>query len=152
MDDQVTLPAYADQVREMIRHDRNDEAIAICKHVLNYYPKYIDAYRQMGEAYLEKGDDDSAKDLFRRVLSADPENFVAYTGLSIIFERQHLIDEAIWHLERAYELAPGNADLQEELLRLYNEAKVKAHPRLKLTPGALGRIYAQEGLYAQALA
>lgn len=151
MDDQVTLPAYTDEVRELIKHDRNDEAIALCKHILTHYPKYIDAYRQIGEALLEKGDLDSAKDLFRRVLSADPENVVAYTGLSIIFERQQLIDEAIWHLERAYELAPGNPELQKELLRLYNEADVKAHARLKLTPGALGRIYAQEGLYAHAL-
>ncbi|MBI5035206.1 MAG: tetratricopeptide repeat protein [Chloroflexi bacterium] len=151
MDDQVTLPAYTDEIRELIKQDHNDEAIAHCKHILAHYPKYIDAYRQMGEAYLEKGDLDSAKDLFRRVLSADPENIVAYTGLSIIFERQQLINEAIWHLERAYELAPGNADLQKELLRLYNEADIKAHARLKLTPGALARIYAQEGLYAHAL-
>src|SRR5919108_2035844 len=118
VEDQVTLPAYTDQVREMIKHDRNDEAIALCKHVLTHYPKFIDAYRQMGEAFLEKGDLENAKDLFRRVLSADPENVVAYTGLSIGFERQHLIDEAIWHLERAYELDPGNSELQKELLRL----------------------------------
>lgn len=151
MDDQVTLPAYADQVRELIRHERNDEAIAICKHILIFHPKYIDAYRQIGEAYLEQGDLDNAKDLFRRVLSADPENVVAYTGLSMVFSSQQLINEAIWHLERAYELAPGNVELQKELLRLYNEVDIQPHNRLKLTSAALGRIYAQEGLFAHAI-
>ena len=152
VDEQVTLAAYTDQVRELIRHDRNDEAIAICKHILGHFPKCVDAYRQMGEAYLEKGDAESAKELFRRVLSADPENIFAYTGLSIVFERQQLIDEALWHLERAYELAPGNLELQKELLRLYNETGEKTRTRLKLTPGGLGRIYAQESLDAHALA
>lgn len=151
MDDQITLTAYADQVRELIRHKRTDEAIAICKHILRFYPKYIDAYCQMGEAYLEQGDHESAKDLFRRVLSADPENMVAYVSLATIFEREYVINEAVWHMERAYELAPGNPDLQQELVRLYNAIDMKAHQRAKLTPGALARIYAQEGLFGQAL-
>jgi len=151
VDDQVTLSAYADQVRELIRHDRNDEAIAICKHILRYHPKYVDAYRQMGEAHLEQGNYDQAKDLFRRVLSADPENAIAYVGLATIFEQEHVIHEAVWHMERAFELAPGNSELQTELVRLYNAMDIKAHARAKLTPGALGRIYAQEGLFGQAV-
>ncbi len=151
MDDQITLTAYADQVRELIRHERTDEAIAICKHILRFYPKYLDAYRQMGEAYLERGDHESAKDLFRRVLSADPENMVAYLGLATIFEQEYVINEAVWHMERAYELAPGDPDLQQELVRLYNAMDMKAHLRAKLTPGALARIYAQEGLFSQAI-
>jgi len=151
VDDQITLTAYADQVRELIRHERTDEAIAICKHILRFYPKYIDAYRQMGEAYLERGDHASAKDLFRRVLSADPENMVAYVGLATIFEQEYVINEAVWHMERAYELAPGDPDLQQELVRLYNAMDMKAHLRAKLTPGALARIYAQDGLFSQAI-
>ena len=151
MDDQITLTAYADQVRELIRHERTDEAIAICKHILRFYPKYIDAYRQMGEAYLERGDHESAKDLFRRVLSADPENRVAYIGLAIIFEQEYVPHEAVWHMERAYELMPGDSEVQQELVRLYNTVEMKAHLRAKLTPGALARIYAQEGLFSQAV-
>ena len=151
MDEQVTLTAYADQVRELIRNDRNDDAIAICKHILRYYPKYLDAYRQLGEALLEKGRQEEAKDLFRRVLSADPENVAAYAGLAVILEQEQLVAEATWHMERAYELSPANLALHQELHRLYYELDGRPRARLKLTPGALARLYIQEGLYAQAI-
>ena len=150
MDDLVTLEAYADENRALIHNNRNDEAIAICKHILHYYPKHIDSYRQMGEAHLEKDELDSAVDLFRRVLSADPENVIAYVGLATVFEKQHLIDEAVWHLERADELEPGNFEIHKELLRLYSEAG-KPRQRLKLGPAGLARLYDQEGLYSQAI-
>jgi tetratricopeptide (TPR) repeat protein len=150
VDDQVTLEAYAEENRALIHNSRNDEAIAICKHILNYYPKHIDSYRQMGEAFLEKEEYDYATDMFRRVLSADPENVIAYVGLASIFEQQHLIEEAVWHLERANEITPGNFEIQKELLRMYSEA-AKPRQRVKLSPAGLARLYDQEGLYSQAI-
>jgi tetratricopeptide (TPR) repeat protein len=148
--DQVTLSAYADEIRELIKHDRNDEAIAICKHILRFYPKHIDSARQMAEALLEKGDLDGAQDLFRRVLSADPENVIAYVGLAAIFEEKQLMDEALWHMERAFELSPSHSEIHRELLRLHGINTPRQKARLKLTPGALARLYAHQGLLAQA--
>ncbi len=150
MDDQVTLTAYADQIRELIHHDRNDEAITLCRHILQFYPKCIDTVRQMAEACLEKHELDAAQDLFRRVLSADPENAVAYIGLASIFEERQLTDEAVWHMERAFELSPAHPEIHKELLRLQTVNSRKARARLKLTPGALARLYAYQGLLAQA--
>ncbi|HEX7587331.1 MAG TPA: tetratricopeptide repeat protein, partial [Anaerolineae bacterium] len=150
MDDLVTLEAYADENRALIRNGRTDEAVAICKHILNYYPKHIESYRQMGEAYLEKENLDPAVDLFRRVLSADPENVIAYVGLATVFEKQHLLDEAAWHLERADEMEPGNFEIHKELLRMYSEAG-KPRQRLKQSAAGLARLYDQEGLYSQAI-
>ena len=150
MDDLVTLEAYADENRALIHNGRNDEAIAICKHILYYYPKHIDSYRQLGEAFLEKEEYDNATDMFRRVLSADPENGIAYVGLASIFEQQHLIEEAVWHLERANEITPGNFEIQKELLRMYSEA-TKPRQRVKLSHTGLARLYDQEGLYSQAI-
>ena len=145
MDEQVTLTGYADQIRELIRNDRNDEAVAICMHILRYYPKYVDAYRQLGQALLEKGQLDDAKEVFRRVLSADPESVVAYAGLAVILEQEHLVAEAAWHMERAYELAPSNAELHNELYRLYHEVDGRPRARLELTPGALARRFSPSG-------
>ena len=150
MDDQVTLEAYADENRALIHNDRNDEAIAICKHILRYFPKQVESYCQLGAAFLEKGEYANATDVFQRVLSADPENVTAHVGMASVLEQRHSIDEAIWHLERANEITPGNFEIQKELLRLYSEAG-KPRSRLKLTPAGLARLYDQEGLYAQAI-
>ncbi len=105
----------------------------------------------LAEATFEKGDQDSAAELYRRVLSADPEDPVAYTSLATIFQRQGLISEAAWHLERAYELVPDNMQTRKDLLRLYAERDGKYPSRLRLTPGALARLYFREGLFTQAI-
>jgi tetratricopeptide (TPR) repeat protein len=151
VDDQVTLKSYVDEVRLDIHSGRHDDAIELCQHILHYYPKHLDSYRLMAEASLEKGEIENALGLFRRVLSADPENVVAYAGLALIYQQQTLGEEALWHLERAYELAPTNLDLRERLLRLHAEVNHKPKLRLKLTSGGLARLYVQEGLYYQAI-
>src|SRR5512143_3432905 len=150
VDDQVTLKVFVDEVRSHIHSGRYDDALAICQHILRYYPKHLDSYRLMAEASLAKGENENALELFRRVLGADPENVVAYTGLALIYQEQSLGSEALWHMERAYELAPTNLDIRERLLRLHADVDRKPRVRLKLTPGALARLYVQEGLYYQA--
>ncbi|MBI5305315.1 MAG: tetratricopeptide repeat protein [Chloroflexi bacterium] len=150
MEDRVTLTAYADEIRELIHHDRNTEAIALCRHILRFYPKCVDTIRQVAEACLEQHEYDAAQDLFRRVLSADPENAVAYVGLASIFEERQLMDEAVWHMERAFELSPAHPEIHKELLRLHTLNSRKTRARLKMTPGALARLYAYQGLLAQA--
>lgn len=151
MADAVTLSAYGDEIEELIAIDRTDEAITLCKHILHYYPKHIDTYRLMAEAMFKRGDLEGAQELFRRVLSADPENVVAYARLATIFEKQHQRAEVLWHLERAYELAPTHPEIRTQLLHLYNEIEGEPRERLKLTPGALARLYVQEGLFSQAI-
>ncbi len=151
MSDEVTLGTYTDQITNLIRENLNDEAIAHCRHLLRCYPKHVGTYRLMAEASLEKGDLEGARELFYRVLSADPEDVVSYAGLAILLEQLHLVDQAVSHLERAYELAPTNPEIRKELLRLYSEAGGKPRNRLKLTSGALARLYVQQGLYSQAI-
>lgn len=146
---QVTLTAVSDEIRTLIESERHEDAIALCQHVLRYFPKHLDTYRQMAEATLQKGDLAGARDLFGRVLSADPENLVAYTGLATVFEKQHLLDEAYWHLERAHELAPADLDIRQELQRLSSELN-RSRGRLKLTSAGLARLYAAQGLFTHA--
>ncbi len=150
MSDQVTVSATTDEIRKLIQSEQHGTAIALCQHILRYFPKHIETYRQMAEATLEKGDLEGARELFGRVLSADPENTVAYAGLAIVFEQQHLTDEAFWHLERAHELAPANLEIRQELVRLSAELEGKSRTRLKITPGGLARLYEAEGLFTQA--
>ncbi len=148
---EITLREYCDQARKLIRDESYDRAIAICRHILKHYPKHLRSYRLMGEASLERGDYVEAANLFKRVLSADMEDVVVYAGLGIVYDEEGAVDEAIWQLERAFELTPGNAEIRRELQRLYALRDGEAPPKLKLTPAALGRLYLREGLYQRAI-
>lgn len=148
---QVLLQDYVEKMREHLSAGRYSDALTLGQHILQHYPKHLETYRLLAEASLESNDLHSAADLFQRVRSADPESIVALVGLSIVYEHRDELDQAIWHLERAFEIQPANSELRQELLRLYQERDGAPRERLKLTPGGLARMYAREGLYPQAV-
>jgi len=148
---EVGLGEYCDEVKELIKAQFIDEAIAICRHILERFPKYIMPYRLLGEAALEREEYDEAASLFTRVLGANPEDVIAHVGLAVVHDEKKELEEAIWHLERAFELAPGNTQIRQELKRLYGEREGVEPPRVKLTPAALARLYLREGLYDRAI-
>ena len=62
------------------------------------------------------------------------------------------LDQAIWHMERAFDIAPSNALIQGELRRLYARRDGESPDRIPLTRDALARMYAQGDLNAEAIA
>ncbi len=148
---EIGLGEYCDEVKGLIKAQSIDEAIIICRHILERFPKYIMPYRLLGEAALEREEHDEAASLFTRVLGANPEDAIAHVGLAVVHDEKKELEEAIWHLERAFELAPGNTEIRQELKRLYGEREGVEPPRVKLTPAALARLYLREGLYDRAI-
>ena len=149
---EISLGVYCAEVEELIGSGACDEAIAACQHILGHHPKYIEAYCLLGRACLEKGEYSEAADLFKRVLSADPENLTARSGLSRVHEEEGRLDEAIWQMERAFELAPYQEAIRNQLRLLHTRRDGIEAPRIKLTRGALGRLYTRDGLLQQAIA
>ena len=146
-----TLRDYCQEARWLLEADRHNEAIALCQEVLQYFPQHLGMYRLLGQAFLAVGNYEGAADFFRRVLSADPEEAVAYAGLAMTHEEDGHLEEALWHWERAIELAPDQEEIREALQRLRSRREGGEKPRVKLTRGALGRLYAREGLRQQAI-
>ncbi|MFC2023878.1 tetratricopeptide repeat protein, partial [Chloroflexota bacterium] len=138
--------------QDLLLDGRYDEAIVHCRHILSQYPRHIETYCLLGEACLEKGAYDQAKEFFQRALSADPENLMARVGMGLIEAEQGTLPEAIWHMMRAYELAPGNTQVAQELRKLYLKRDGEAKERIELTRGALGRLYARSALFTRAAA
>ena len=85
-------------------------------------------------------------------LSAIPDDFISNVGMSIIREDENNLDAAIWHMELAYEAQPANIAIQDELRRLYGRRDGMQPPKVRLTRGALARMYAKGGLFDQAIA
>lgn len=148
----ISLRTYNREIEDLIDHGREDQAIAHCLHIIKFYPKHIDTYRQLGKAYLEGQRYSDAADILQRVLSSFPDDFVSHVGMSIIREDEGNLDAAIWHMERAFDSQPANNAIQAELRRLYGRRDGVEPPNVRLTRGALSRMYIKGNLYPQAVA
>ena len=147
----ITLRAYNRDIEGLVDSGQIEEAAAHCRHILQYFPKHIGTYRLLGKAFLESQNYADAADIFHRILSAVPDDFVSHVGMSIIREDENNMDAAIWHMERAFETQPANATIQDELRRLYGRRDGLEPPKVRLTRGALARMYAKGHLYDQAI-
>jgi tetratricopeptide (TPR) repeat protein len=148
----VSLRIYNREIERLVEQGQNDEAIAHCRHILKTFPKHLETYRLLGKAYLEARRYAEAVDIFGRLLMAAPDDFVAHVGLSIIRDEEGKLDDAIWHMERAYEVQSSNAAIQGELQRLYGRRDGMEPPKVRMSRGALARIYVHGELYPQAIA
>jgi competence ComEA-like helix-hairpin-helix protein len=148
----IPLRQYNREIEGLIDTGQLDEAVAHCRHILESFPKHIATYRLLGKAYLEQQRFGDAADIFQRVLSSVPDDHVANIGLSIIREDEGNLDAAIWYMERALEAQPSNAAIKDELRRLYGRRDGIEPPKVRLTRGALARMYSRGGLYDQAIA
>jgi competence ComEA-like helix-hairpin-helix protein len=147
----ISLRSYNKEIEHLIDQGQVDEAIGHCMHILQSVPKHLGTYRLLGKALLESKRYSDATDIFQRILSAVPDDFVANVGMSIIRENEKNLDMAIWHMERAFENQPANAVVQDELRRLYGRRDGIEPPKIRLTRGALARMYVRGHLYRQAI-
>lgn len=149
MPEEIDLETYCEEIDSLIREGRSDEAIAAARHILSFHPKFIEAYRLLGKAYLEKGELANAANMFLRVLGADPEDFIAYVGLVDVYKTEDKIEQAIWFLERAIDLEPARKELRKELETLYRALGItELVPHYTLA--GLARTYFRSGLLEQA--
>ncbi len=147
----ITLRAYYREIEAMLDRSQFDEAVAHCHHILKIYPKNLAVYRLLGKTLLEAKRYGDATDVFSRALAAAPSDFVSHVGMSLIRDEENRLDDAIWHMERAFEAQPSNAAVQSELQRLYTRRDGSAPPRIRMTRGALAHMYVKGELYPQAI-
>lgn len=147
----VSLREYNREIEGLIESGRIDEALSHCQHSLKTFPMYIETYRLLGKALLEVRRYGDAADIFQRILMAVPDDFVAHVGMSIIRDDEAKVDEAIWHMERAFEIQPSNPAIQSELKRLYGRRDGIEPRKVRLTRDALANMYTQGELYNQAI-
>jgi tetratricopeptide (TPR) repeat protein len=147
----IALRVYNREIESLIEGGQLDEAIAHCQHILKTFPMYVETYRMLGKAHLEGRRYTDAADIFLRILQAVPDDFVAQVGMSIIRDDENNLDEAIWHMERAFEVQPSNSAIQGEMRRLYGRRDGVEPPKIRLSRDALANMYAQGELFNAAI-
>ena len=148
----VSLRGYNRDIGTLIDQGQLEEAVGHCNHILKTFPKHLETYQLLGKAYLEAKRYKDASDVFTRLLAAIPNDFVAHVGMSMIGDETNNLDDAIWHMERAFEAQPSNTAVQSELQRLYGRRDGVQPPKIRMTSGALANVYMQGELYPQAIA
>ncbi len=146
----IELEAYITEINEILKAEKNDEAVAHCRHILDYFPKNLAVYRALGKGLLELGRLEDAADIFYRVLGVVPDDFVAHVGMAVIGKEQEDFDRSIGHMERAFEAQSSNTAIQSELKQLYGRRDGVEPTKIRLTSGALARLYYKGGNYTQA--
>jgi tetratricopeptide (TPR) repeat protein len=148
----IALRAYNREIENQIDNNQLEEAVAHCRHILITYPKHLETYRLLAKAYLEIQKYTDALDILQRVLSVSPDDFIAHIGMSIVRENENNVDAAIWHMERAFDIQPSNNAVQDELKRLIGRKEGIEPAKIRLTRGALVRMYLRGNLFTQAIA
>ncbi|MDP2995810.1 MAG: hypothetical protein Q8N46_11895 [Anaerolineales bacterium] len=148
----VSLRVYNREIEGMIEGGLLDESVAHCLHILKTFPMHVETYRLLGKSFLEARRYTDAADIFQRALMAVPDDFVAHVGMSIIRDDEGKLDDAIWHMERAFEDQPSNPAIQSELRRLYGRRDGVEPPKIRLSRDALANMYSKGELFNQAIA
>ncbi|WP_448543654.1 tetratricopeptide repeat protein [Roseiflexus sp.] len=148
---QMSLQAAFDQTRQWLETNDLDRAIGMAQHILETYPKCLEARQMLGEAFLSNRQYEQARIEFEKVLSFDPEHIPALVGLGMTSERLGQLSSAITAFERALEIKPDLPELRSQLLRLYTEAWGSEYAHLRLSRVGLARLYAKGHMLPQAI-
>gem|GEM_PF-890538 len=148
---EISLKAYFAKLNNLLGVSSADEVIQHSRHILQSYPKNVTAYRFLGRALVLSGRWDEGREALRRVLSVYPDDYIAHLGLSEANERLGHPDEAIWHLERAYEQNSNNRDVIEALRNLYRRYRNVENLKMQLTSAAVARQNLRSKNYTQAI-
>ncbi len=143
----ASLGSHVEAARSALLSEDYDATARLCLRILDHFPRHVETYALLAEAYRELGLRDEAEDLFRRVVSADPEHIVARWGLSLLCEARGDLRQAASHIQVAVDLAPNVPALRPELQRLTRGAADGSQP----TPAGLARFWSKAGLADRAL-
>jgi len=106
-----------------------DRALELCTAGLERHPDYVSAHIVFGRCLIDQKNDSGASEVFRKVLSLDPENVLALKILADIAERGGRYDEAAEWLGRLLSADPMNGDAAEALTRAKGRAAQAAAKR-----------------------
>jgi tetratricopeptide (TPR) repeat protein len=83
-----------DEAIDLYAEEKYDDAIAMYNQALAVDPKFTDAVHGLAMCYQAKGDLDAAIELTKRYIEQEPEDILAFTNLSMFYQKKGMIKEA----------------------------------------------------------
>ena len=126
-------------------------------------PTLLDAYRELGQVFLDQGVTEEAERTWQRVIALHPRSWVGYWSLGGFYLESEKYDAAIEQYKQALTLAPDNAEAYLTLGAAYagrgrHEEAIEAYQNslaIRPNPGAysnLGSLYLGLGSFPEAVA
>jgi tetratricopeptide (TPR) repeat protein len=147
-----TIRETLERARQALIAGQADNALAPCQEVLARYPKHVEASCLLAETRRELRQLPQAAELFERVVAADPESVIGHWGLATIFEDAGDVEAALYELEVAWDVSPGQSAVAEEIARLRGDRLGRPVEVVELSGAGLARVYWRGHHYRRALA
>lgn len=113
----IEINVYLEKINLLIEESSLDQAAYHCLYLLRQFPKMISIYQYLGRIFLETENYQGALDVYSRLTSSNPDNFLNYVTLSFISEKLKLHRQALFFERIGIYLQPDNAEKLNELLR-----------------------------------
>lgn len=128
------------------RRGQLDAALTVAEQGVARYPEMAGAYDLIARIRSDRGEGDLAFDAWTSVLRLDPDHLGAHKGLSFLCFRSGDHTRSLRYLERAVELAPGDAPLRTALARVREATGAKVVPGfIEPAPNPLRALEAEPG-------
>jgi tetratricopeptide (TPR) repeat protein len=147
----VTLRSTLKKIDALIDGGRYEEAKANTRHVLTHYPKNAQAYFALARVLVAQRQWDEAGEVLRRLLGARPLDVQAHLLLSAVYQNTDQPENALYHLERAFDQQPNDRQIINQLRELYGRYRNTAVEKVQLTAGAVAGQYLNNNLPDQAI-
>ena len=79
---------------DLFAEGKQDEAIAQYRKSIEIDPTFTDALHGLARAYQDTGRFDDAIEIAKRIAELDPNDILAHTSLSILYQKKGMIPEA----------------------------------------------------------
>ncbi len=147
----LSLRQYLKKVESLLEEGHLEEGKAHARHILSYYPKNREAYLLLGRILIGQRRWEEAAEVLRRLLGADPLNATAHQLLSQAYAQMFQLDNALFHLERAFDQTPNDRQIIAGLRELYSRSRGQKVEKIQLTAGAVAGQYLSNNLPEQAI-
>jgi Flp pilus assembly protein TadD len=140
-----------------------DESVKHFQKAVKLYDNYPQAYRMLGEAYLEQQDWQNAESALKKSIELEPRVAATYVDLGAVENQQHNYPAAEEALKKGLTLSPDAASGKYELAKTYwamgrwhdaiplAQEAVAAQPNLSGARVLLGNLFLKERNAAAAL-
>ncbi len=90
----------------LLMDEQYETALPHAMELLAQGPQVIPYHLYLGRIYMETGQLDKAGEVFRRILEAQPDNFIAQSYMGDLYQKKNLLDDAVKAYGQAIRINP----------------------------------------------